>query len=377
MKKAVKWVIAAAAACAGLSAWGEPGVAAGKIVIGQSIGLTGPVVSTAQDIVAGLQAYIAATNKAGGILGRQLELRSTDDGFVPARTADNTRAMIEGGEVFLMAAGLGTPQTLEAVKLAEPAGMPVVCPFTGAEPLRTTPSKVLFHIRASYRNEVEKMVEQLTSLGVQRIGMAYQNDPFGQEGLRYLEGALKKRGLEVAAAAPVERGSVEVGAAVQMLKAAQPQAVVMFLVTRPAEAFIKKMKAAGSFPRFMTISTNASADFVAALGDDGRGVGHSQVMPYPWNVGMPLVAEYQAAMTAAGKTTFSFNSLEGYVCGKLIGEGLRRAGKAPTRARFIEALEAMNLYDLGGYELRFSADNHAGSNYVGLTVVGANGRFMK
>lgn len=366
-----------AAACAAAIA-AEPGVAPGRITIGQSIGIgSGPVITTARDIVDGLEAYVAAANKAGGIHGRQLELRTLDDGFAPPKTAANTRAMIDGGEVFLMAAGLGTPHTVEAVKLAEPAGMPVVCPFTGADPLHGRFSKVLFHVRASYRQEVERTVEQLTSLGVQRIAMFYQNDAFGQEGLRYLEEALKKRNLQVAAAASVERGSEDVAPAVKTLKEAKPQAVVMFVVSKPATLFIKQMKAAGSFPQFMTISQNANLDFGASLGADSRGVGHSQVVPYPWSVALPLVKEYQAAMQAQGKAGYSFASLEGYVCGKVIGEGLRRAGRSPTREGFITALEAMNPYDLGGYEIRFSGASHAGSSYVGLTVMGADGRFMK
>lgn len=376
MKKAVKWALAVAMAGLGGAGWAEPGVSAGKITIGQSIGLTGRVASTAQDISAGLKAYITAVNKAGGIHGRQLELRTLDDGFVPKRTAENTRAMLEGGDVFLMAAGHGTLHTLEALNLAEPAGMPLICPFTGADPVRKRFSKVMFHIRATYRDEVEKMVEQFTTLGLQRIAIAYQSDAFGKEGLHALEESLKKRGLQVAAAAPMAPENTDVDAAVRTLKPAQPQAVVMFIGTQMAADLIKKMKVARSFPRFMSISLKGDDEFVAALGEDARGVGHSQVMPYPWNVGMPLIAEYQGAMKAIGKSTFSFNSLEGYVCGKLIGEGLRRAGKAPTRARFIEALET-GAYDLGGYELRFSNSKHDGSKFVDLTVVDHRGRFMK
>lgn len=376
--KVGRWLLAGSLAASAMSAAAEPGVSPGRIVLGQSIGVaTGPVVNTAAEIVNGLAAYIAAANRAGGIHGRQLSLRTLDDGFVPGRTAENTRAMIEGGEVFLMAAGLGTPHTLEAMKLAEPAGLPLICPFTGADPLHSRFSKVMFHVRASYRSEVEKMVEQLTSLGIRRIAMLYQNDAFGQEGLRYLQESLKKRGLQVEAAAPVERGSEDVAAAVRILRDARPQAVVMFAVPNQAATFVRQMKAAGSFPQFMTISLNAHAEFAALLGADSRGVGHSQVMPSPWDVAMPLVREYQAAMRAQGKANYSFTSLEGYVCGKVIGEGLLRAGRNPTREGFLKALESMNPYNLGGYEIRFSGSSHAGSAHVGLTVMDAKGRFLK
>jgi hypothetical protein len=92
---------------------------------------------------------------------------------------------------------------------------------------------------------------------------------------------------------------------------------------------------------------------------------------------MPIVKEYQQAMRDTGKTTFSYNSIEGYLCGKVIGEGLRRATRNLTRVRFVDALESMGRYDVGGYEIGFSGTNHVGSRHVDLTVIDANGRFLR
>jgi ABC-type branched-subunit amino acid transport system substrate-binding protein len=353
----------------------DPGVTDSGIVIGQSIGLSGPVAAVSQDITAGLAAYVHHANKRGGIHGRQIQLKTLDDGFVPPRTGENTRALI--GEAFLVAAPLGTPHTAELLKVSTPAGVPALCPFTGAARLRAEPNRLLFHIRAGYKDEINKMIEQLTTLGIQRIALFYQNDAFGEEGLVHLEPALKQRNLKMAARATYERGSLEMGAAVKTLAAADPQAVIMFAVTRAAAELVKKMREAGSFPQFITLSLNGNDDFVKALGENKRGVGNTQVTPYPWDVAMPLVKEYQRAMRETGKEQFSFNSLEGYLCGKVIGEGIRRASRNLTRARFVDALESMTRYDAGGFEIGYSADNHGGSRYVDLTVIDGSGKFLR
>lgn len=361
--------------CAAGIVQAEPGVTDGKIVIGQSIGLTGPVAAVAQDINAGLAAYVHQANKRGGINGRRLELKALDDGFAPPRAGENARALAD--EAFVLAAPLGTPHAAEMLKVSGASGAPLICPFTGAERLRAAPNRLLFHVRAGYKEEIAKMVEQLTTLGIKRIALFYQNDPFGEEGLEHLEAMLQRHGLKMAARVTYERGSVDVSAAVKTLAAADPQAVIMFAVTRPAAELVKRMQEAGRFPQFLTISTNANDDFIKALGDHKRGVGNTQVAPYPWDISIPLVKEYQQAMQETGRKQYSFNSLEGYLCGKVIGEGLRRATRNLTRVRFVDALESLSRYDAGGFEIDFSGANHIGSHHVDLTVIDGSGRFLR
>jgi len=368
-------VAAALLICGALHA--EPGVSNSRVIIGQSLGITGPVAATADEVVSGLRAAFALANKRGGVNGRSLELRAMDDANLPKRTGENTRAMIDSGEVFLLAGNLGTAHTAEALKLAEAAGMPLICPVGGASSLHGKFNRYMFHIRASYREEVEKMVGHLHTVGVRRIAAFYQNDVFGQEGLAAIEEAMKKRDLKLIASASIERGSLDPGAAVKTLKTSEPQAIIMFAVTRSAAEFVKQMRKSGVSPQFFGISTNSNQDFINTMGEYGRGVGNAQVMPSPWNTALPLVKEYQLAMREIGKDKMSFTSLEGFVCGKLIVEGLRRATNAPTREKFIASLEAMNPYDLGGFEVRYSRANHNGSHYVDLSVIGANGKFLQ
>ena len=65
------------------------------------------------------------------------------------------------------------------------------------------------------------------------------------------------------------------------------------------------------------------------------------------------------------------------IAAKVLTEGLRRAGKDPTREKFVAAMESMSNYEIGGFAVRFAADNHNGSQYVDLSMIGRDGRFIR
>jgi ABC-type branched-subunit amino acid transport system substrate-binding protein len=329
----------------------------------------------AQDIVTGLAAWVRSVNQQGGIHGRRLQLVTRDDGFNPARTADNATTLSD--TAFVLAAPLGTPHTMALMKATESGALPVMCPFTGAERLRSMHDHRLFHIRAGYRDEVEKMIEQLTTLGTTRFALFYQNDAFGEEGLQHVESALRKRGLEIAGKASYERGNNDISAAAATLAQGNAQAVILFSITQAGADLVKMMKIAGSTSQFISISLNGNADFVEALGEHQRGVANTQVVPYPWKRSTPLVKAYQQAMRESGRDHYSYNSLEGYLCGRIIGEGIRGATPALTRSRFINALETLTRFDAGGHEISFSAQDHIGSRFVELTIIDGSGRFLR
>jgi ABC-type branched-subunit amino acid transport system substrate-binding protein len=114
------------------------------------------------------------------------------------------------------------------------------------------------------------------------------------------------------------------------------------------------------------------------MGVGGRGVAIAQVVPFPWNVGVPIVKEYQQRFEAfTGKQEFSFTSLEGFIAAKVLVEGLQRAGKDLTRERFITAMETMRDVDVGGFAVTFTPTNHSGSRFVELTVIGKDERFLR
>jgi branched-chain amino acid transport system substrate-binding protein len=355
----------------------EPGVTPTTILIGESAAFSGPAQALGNDMRAGALAYFQAINAAGGVNGRRIELRSLDDGYEPERAAANTKKLIDDG-VFLLFGYVGTPTSNAAKPIFTAAKVPFVGPFTGAESLRNPVNRYIFNVRASYFDETEKIVGQLVGQTLDRIAVFYQNDDYGKAGLLGVERAMAKRNLKIVATGTVERNTVDVSAAVAAIAKADPQGVVMISAYKSVAAFIKAMRADGRNPQFMNVSFVGSKALAAEAGADGRGVGITQVVPFPWNVAAPIVKEYQQLYTASTKKDdYSFTSLEGFLAAKVLVEGLRRTGTDLTREKFITAMEAMRDVDVGGFLVTFTPTSHSGSRFVELTVIGKDERFLR
>jgi ABC-type branched-subunit amino acid transport system substrate-binding protein len=354
-----------------------PGVTPTTVLLGESAAFSGAAAQLGIQMNAGAMAYFDYINKQGGVNGRTIQLKTRDDRYESNLAAENTRKLIEEDKVFALFAYVGTPTSAAALPIFTEAKVPFVGPFTGAELLRNPVNRYVFNVRASYYDETEKIVEQLVSTGIKKIAVFYQNDAYGKAGLTGVQRAMKKRNMAIAATGTVERNTKNVAAAVKEINAVQPDAVVMISAYTSIAEFVREMKKAGSAAQFHNVSFVGSKALSSALGTEGYGVVISQVVPFPWDPGVPVVREYQRILKAAGKTDYDFGSLEGFIAAKVMVEGLRRAGRDLTRERLIAALESIDNVDFGGFVVDFSRNSHAGSDYVELTMIGHKGKFIR
>jgi ABC-type branched-subunit amino acid transport system substrate-binding protein len=370
--------VLALCACFATGLRAEDGVSADTILIGQSAALTGPASELGTEMRAGAQAYFDYVNTHGGIFGRKIELKTLDDGYEPDRAVANTKRFIAQEKVFALFGYVGTPTTITAMPVFTEARVPLIGPFTGAEAFRNPLNRYIFNVRASYFAETEKIVEQLANQGMSKTAVFYQNDAYGKAGLEGVDRAMKRRNLAIVTTGTVERNTMDVAKAVDTIAKTEPQAVVMIGAYKSCAAFIKSMREGGSNPQFMNVSFVGSRALASELGEAGRGVGISQVVPFPWNLGTAIVREYQRLLAGStGKENYSFTSLEGFISAKVLVEGLKRAGKDPTREKLVKELEGLSNYDLGGFSVSYSPQDHSGSRFVELTVIGKDGRFLR
>ena len=370
-----KAVICAFFAMLAVHAAHSQGVAADTILIGQSAAQSGPAQALGKEMRAGAEAYFNALNKKGGINGRKIKLVSLDDGYEPDRAAANTKALINEHKVLALFGYVGTPTSNAALPIFTEAKVPFIGAFTGAQSLRDPFNRYIFNVRASYFDETEEIVAHLAQQGITNIGVFYQNDAYGKAGLAGVERALKKRNLAPVATATVERNTVDVSAAVKALSPSKTGAIVMISAYKSCAAFIREMKKVGALQQYWNVSFVGSKALADELGDEGRGVQISQVVPFPWSGSIPIVREYQERI--GGEANYSFTSLEGYIAAKVLAEGLKRAGKNLSRESLVDALQGMGKHDFGGFTVQYSPSNHNGSNLVDLTIVSKGGTFRR
>lgn len=352
------------------------GVSHDKILLGQAAVFSGPAAQLGIQMRNGIKAYFDYVNEKGGVNGRKLELITEDDRYEASVAPAASKKLIEEHKVFALLGYVGTPTGVMHLPVVTQAKVPLVGMFTGAEALRVPFNRYVFHVRASYYDETEAIVEQVVSTGGKNIAVFYQDDAYGQAGLKGVEIAMTKRGMKISALGTVERNTIKVENAVKTINAAKPDAVVMISAYTSCAEFIRQMKRAGSGATFYNVSFVGSKALADALGKEGVGVAISQVVPFPWGTAVPVVKEYQQLSAKAGHTDYNFSAIEGFLVAKVVAEGLKRAGRDLTREKFIDALDKLDV-DLGGFYVTYSPKVHTGSKFVDLTIIGRDGKFLR
>lgn len=366
----------ALALSAGLAS-AAPGVSDDAIHFGQSAALDGPAAALGTGMNEGLLAAFEEANRNGGIQGRQIKLTSYDDGYEPERAIAQTKKLIEQDQVFALIGAVGTPTSKATQPIATEAGVPFIAPFTGAGFLRDSALGNVVNVRGTYDQEAEAWVKHLTEdLGYDRIAILYQDDSFGRVGLSGVTKALESRGLSLVAEGTYTRNTTAVKSALLSIRKGKPQAVVMVGAYKPCAEFIKLARKVKMEATFVNISFVGSKALAAELGEAGAGVVVSQVVPFPWDSSIPLVARYQEALKAyKADSEPGFVSLEGYMAGQVALMALEQMSGEITRESFLAKVREIGSFDLGGVTLTYGDGDNQGMDQVFMTVIQPDGSF--
>lgn len=356
-----------------LSSGQTPGITEKEIVIGSCAALEGPSSFLGRETVAGAEAYFDFINDEGGVNGRKLHLVSYDDSYDPAK-AQACWDKLMSQRVFAMGFFVGTPTAVKYVPLAESSKMPLIGLFTGAQTLYTPLRHWVVNVRASYGDETQEQINGLwKTLGYHKIGVIYPDDPFGSTVLAGVEAALKKDGAAPVATASYVRQTIQVGGAIEKVKAADPEAVIVVGPSNTVAPIVKQAHASGWKPLFVSVSFVGTDDLIQAIGQDAEGMVITQVVPPYYLTDFKTVALYRRTLQKYMPSVRpNFVSLEGFVDAMVMVEGLKKAGKEPTRESLIEGIESLHEVDMGlgpQLKLNYSAKSHKGFEQVIPTVI--------
>ena len=354
----------------------SPGVSEKEILVGQFAAFSGPAAQLGERLKVGIEAYFKAANAQGGVNGRMFKLVTRDDGYEPEKATAAVKALIFEDKVFALIGAVGTPTGLAAMPVFTAEKVPMVGMFTGAQALREPFNRQIFHVRSSYFDETERIVQHVTSMGTKNIAVFYQNDAYGKAGLEGVTRALTRRDLKPVALATFERNTVDVAAALATILPTKPDAVIQIGAYKSVSAFIKESRKKGYGGQFFNVSFVGSKALADELGPVGTGVVISQVVPFPFSQSVPVVREYQQRMSEAGQKEYDFSSMEGYLMAKVFAEGVKRAGRSLTRESLINGLESMHDVNMGGFSINYSAKSHEGSKYTDLSIIGRDSKFV-
>jgi branched-chain amino acid transport system substrate-binding protein len=349
-----------------------PGVTEDSILIGSCSALDGPAHVLGRQTVLGASAYLHMVNDEGGVFGRKVQLQAFDDSYDPDKAPACFKRMMKEG-VFALGFFVGTPTAKVYVPMAQEEKIPVVGLFTGAQMLYEPLKHEVINVRASYYDETREQVDKLWELNIRKIGVIYQDDPFGKAVLEGVKLALQKHGAAPVALGTFTRNTLDIDPGIREVMAAHPQAVVVVGPYAPAAAIVKQAHAMGWKPQFLTVSFVGTEEFIKQAGGDAEGTIITQVMPPYDRTDYPTVALYRQCLAkySPGEPP-TFVSLEGFVDAMVVVEGLKRAGKDVTREKFISAIESIHAMNVGlgpRLILNYSATDHKGFDRVYPTIV--------
>jgi branched-chain amino acid transport system substrate-binding protein len=345
-------------------------LSAGEIKIGMSNAQTGRIGVLGVQIRQGCQAYFTRINRQGGVAGRRLVLVDYDDRYEPVETISNTERLIVQDKVFALVDFLGTPTCRAVLPMVNEANIVLVGPISGAAILRQPMQRLIFNTRASYGEEAEVLIDHLVAdLGCKKIALFRQDDSFGDAGRVAVIEALRHRGLMLEGEGIYVRNSVKAPEALYHISKAKPDAVILFGSYKPCADLIRGAKKSGMKTTvFCNVSVVGTEPLIKYLAEDGDGVIISQVVPPPYDDGLPLVHDYQADMRFMGLADFSYMGLEGYLNGVVLVDALRRAGQDLTQDSLVDSLEHVAI-DFRSFTIHFAPETRQGTHKVFLTKV--------
>ncbi len=354
----------------------EPGVADKEIRLGQSTALTGPLLEVARLFNEGANGYFNFVNSRGGVNGRRITLVVKDDGYIPARTAENVRSLIENDQVLALFGILGVPNTIASLPVATSAKTPFLFPMNGDAAIRRTPNRYFFTVTASFEDEIDKLVAHVATIGARNISVAHLKNPFGEAIRQAAERSVKQRGLNLRSTVAFDLLGDKIKAA-RELSATAPEVVILGAIGTNAADFIRAFKETGSSALLLGFSGIGADILSRQLGEKSAGLVISQIVPFPSTTAIPIVREYHAVSKVRGSTEFTHLGLWGHISARMTVEAIKRSGRDLTREKLIDTLEEIRNLDLGDYVVEFGPNRHHGSRFVDITLMGRNGKLLQ
>ena len=356
-------------AAAAASSWLSSN-AATPIVVGQSAAITGPQAGFGIAMRDGIKAALQQANRSGGIGGRHVSLVTMDDQGDKAKTEANVAELVANRQVVGLTGCTTRPCSEAAALMAATEGIALVGAFSGTPLLYGAKAATTFTTRASYERELQAIVHHYRQLGAERFGFVHLEDAKATN-VPLLESILAREGGKLTVTAGVDRkGPGQNAAAIRTLETNKPEVLIILANNAPLTGFLREYAPRTLVLPKMVISFVDREKLLADLGKDAPGVGFSVVVPEYTREKFTVVRSFLPEARAMNIAVTPV-SLEGYITGLALLEGLRQA-RNESRTGLIEGMARVNGLDLGYTNIRFSKNERGGSRFVDLSLASRN-----
>jgi ABC-type branched-subunit amino acid transport system substrate-binding protein len=326
----------------------------------------------------GFRLAFQEANDAGGIHGRTIAWKGYPrrGGDAAAEAVANAKRLVDDDGVLALV-NWGGPQAIPILAFAAERRVPYLFPHSAL--VSSDQQRYLFTSFPKYEGEAAVMFPYLArERGLKRIGIVHDVNEYGRLFLERLTTLAPASGYTVAGNLPIDsRDPGDLTSGLKRLVDAGAAAIVMALYPAQAKRVVEAKGALGWRGTLVSVGPLTDEQYLTVPGGHADGALGFCYYPDPDTSPELGVAAYRAAMAKyhPGRPRNRY-SLYGHVYGRLVVEGLRRAGRDLTRERLVDALESIRGWDAGGVmpAVSFSsADHHA--QPAGFVCELAAGRF--
>jgi len=330
----------------GANAAAVPGITDNQVTIGAFQDQSGAAAVVGINMRKGMEAYFNWVNAQGGVNGRKIKFIVEDDGFQAARAIAATKKLVEQDKVFALVGTLGTPGVAATIDYIMEKQIPSIYQGSGISALAFPPKKYIFPVQPNFISEGRIVATYVVeNLKMKRVALACEQTDIGTEGLRGVREQLANYKMEPVEVVNFGAADVDFSSQILKLMKAKPDAVIIYSTLKPAAGFLKQAKVMGLEAQFLTTYVNADPIQMPALaGDACVGLIAPGWVPVLGNDAdsTKYLEIYQATYPKEMPSAFA---AAGFIAGEVFCEGLKRAGKNPTRDGLIAAMESLRDWD--------------------------------
>jgi branched-chain amino acid transport system substrate-binding protein len=360
-----KAIILAITVLAIASFFGAEAFAADNVVkIGAILAVTGPAAYLGGPEARTLETLVADTNKAGGILGRQVQLIVKDSQGSAEKAVSFAKQLVEEEEVLAI---IGPSTSGESMSLKGYCDQneTILVSCAAAETIVNPVAKWVFKTPQNDAFAAIKIYQTMKALGITRIGVVVSSSGFGQGGKAQLVKYAPDYGISILINETYDAASTDLTGVLSKVKAAAVQAVVNWSV-EPAQALVaKNMRQVGMEQPLFQSHGFGNISYVAAAGKAAEGIifpcgrlFYAELLPTAHPQKQVLVSYKQAYEAKYKEDTSTFGG-HAYDAFLVIAEAVKKAGTV-DKNRVRDAIEGIKGLAGTGGVFNFSPADHNG-----------------
>jgi branched-chain amino acid transport system substrate-binding protein len=345
-----------------------------EIRIGQWGPQTGPAAAWGA-VARGSKLLFDVVNEEGGIHGRKIKYFIRDDMYNPAQTVAVVKELVERQGVFAFVGGVGSAPGMAVKDYLAANKIPWVGPSAADQDFIQPLNPYLFAVYPLYRDEASILTKYVVEkLNLKKIGVLYQNDAYGKDGLEGVKDRLATYKMNLVAEIPVEPTEKDLGSQVLRLKNSGAEAVLMYVGVPAAVVAVKTGATVGFKPQW--VSTNTCSDYPLMLKISGglwEGVITGGFAETPDST-HPLMVKYrEAAKRLTPQERWGTFYYAGILFADPIVEALKKVGRNLSTEALMKALNSIRDYQTIGPKVNWTEKQHQGTDSVTILKCGPNG----